>query len=61
MVFDLEDDNTIGTLPIHPYVEETDEIFCKDVDEVHKPHKSGVTKISLCKFHTSFVFVKFFR
>ena len=60
MVFDLEDDNTIGTLLIHPYVEETDEILCKDVYEAHKPYKPGGTDIALCKFHILFVFGKLF-
>ena len=60
MVFDLEDDNTIGTLPIHPYVEETDEILCKDGDEAQKPHNYGGTGL-FCKFHTLFVLLNFFH
>ena len=45
LVFDLEDDNTTGSLAIHPYVEETDEIPCEQPPQqplsANKPHKSS--------------------
>ena len=45
LVFDLEDDNTTGSLVIHPYVEETDEIPCEQPPQqplsANKPHKSS--------------------
>ena len=45
LVFDLEDDNTTGTLAIHPYVEETDKILCEQPPQqplsANKPHKSS--------------------
>ena len=44
LVFDLEDDHTIGTLPIHPYVQETDEIACNYVNKPHKSLKRGISK-----------------
>ena len=52
LVFDLEDDNTAGILSIHPYVEETDEIPCENVEKPHIPYKSDEnTRISMCKSH----------
>ena len=47
-------ENAAGTLSIHPYVEETDEIPCEYVDKPQKPHKSDNTWILMCKSHTLF-------
>ena len=60
LVFDLEDDNTTGTLPIHPYVEETDEIPCENVEKPQTPHKSDDnTRILICKYIHWFFLVYF--